>query len=68
MVTSFNLLYSYFPHQECRDQWTWQLKGRGDFDMHSFYDALRGLVLTVSLGEVFGVSRPQEGFLSLFGQ
>ena len=62
MVTSFNLLYSYIPHQECRDQLTWQLKGRGDFDMRSFYDALRGLVLKVSLGKVLVCQVPKKGF------
>ena len=53
--TFFHTLESLCPPIEDGDKMRWCLGSKGEFDIKSFYGALRDLVLLLFLGRVFGV-------------
>jgi hypothetical protein len=67
VVASFlHVLHSHIPRVGNDGLW-WMLNRNGLFDIQSFYIAIRDAPRVVFLGEVFGVVKPHEGYVSLFG-
>lgn len=69
MYNFLNPYYSFHCWYKLRDcTLRWGLSRNGNFDVHSFFDALRGPTIRFSHGIVLGSLRPQGGFLFLYGQ